>query len=280
MRIDLHTHSTASDGTDAPAQVIAQASAVGLDVVALTDHESTSGWASARTQARLSGIGFVPGIECSAKLGRLSVHVLGYLIDPDNAELTAMTETVRTERHIRADRIIAALSRDFPITVQDVSAQVTGDATIGRPHIADALVARGVVPDRSTAFRTILRPGSPYYASTFAPPPVDVVARIRAAGGVPVLAHPGRGLQSGELDEPEIRRLCDAGLLGIEVWHRENDDAVRARLQSIAEHNGLIPTGSSDFHGTGKPNRLGENTTPEESLERILAAGTGSAASL
>lgn len=279
-RIDIHTHSTASDGTDSPAGVVAAAAEAGVDVLGLTDHESADGWAPAARAASEHGMGFVPGIELSTKLDGASIHVLGYLVDPTHPGLVAEMRRVRDARLIRAHKIIDRLSVDYDITVDDVNAHISDGATVGRPHIADALAAKGIVPDRSAAFRTILHPGSPYYVSTFAPAPLEVVGLIRAAGGVPVLAHPGRARYSGKLTDQVIAELVDGGLAGLEVWHRENPAETREDLLRLAALHGLLVTGSSDYHGTGKPNRIGENTTPEESLERIISEGTGTPASL
>lgn len=279
-KIDLHTHSSASDGTDSPAEVVAAAAVAGLDIVALTDHESADGWGAAGKAAADLGLGFVPGIELSTKLRGASIHMLGYLVDPTHPALAEQMREVRDARLIRARRMIEALSVDYDITVEDVDAQIHDGATVGRPHIADALVAKGIVPDRSTAFYDILHPRSPYYVSTFAPSPLAVVVTVRAAGGVPVLAHPGRAVLSGRLTDEVIAELVDAGLGGLEVWHRENSPEVRQSLLQLADKHGLIVTGSSDFHGEGKPNRIGEFTTPIESLDEIVRQGSGTAPAL
>lgn len=277
-RIDLHTHSTASDGTLTPAEVVDAAVLAGLDVVALTDHESATGWEAARARARETGIGFLPGIELSTKLRGASIHVLGYLVDPTTAELAEEMRRVRDARLVRATQMIDALSADYPLSREDVDAQISDGATVGRPHIADALVAKGIVPDRSAAFAALLHPRSPYYVSTYAPPPDQAIRLIRAAGGVPVLAHPGRAYLSGRLTDAVIADLVDAGLAGVEVWHRENEQPTRAHLLELAKRHGLITTGSSDFHGAGKPNRIGENLTPQAALQQIVGDGTGAAA--
>ncbi len=266
-------HSTCSDGTEAPREVVRQARAAGLGLIALTDHDTVGGWEEAATAARATGMGLVPGAEFSAKQRGRGVHVLGYLFDPTDASLASLMRRVRDDRLGRAERLVANLSRDFPVTWGDVLAQRSGDATIGRPHIADALVAAGLVADRDEAFRGPLHPAGAYYVGHFAPDPIDLVRAIVAAGGVAIIAHPaGRGM----LPDSAIRALIDVGLAGFELGHRENTAAGTAHLREIAEAHGLIVTGSSDYHGAGKPNALGENTTDPAMVARILSAGTGS----
>ncbi len=273
MRIDLHTHSVASDGTERPAEVIASAVAAGLDVVALTDHDSTRGWDEAAQAAAALGIALVRGAELSCRLHGRSVHLLAYLHDPQTPELLAEAEQVRTARVDRARRIVGLLARDMPLTWDDVLAQTGDEATVGRPHIADALVARGHVPDRSAAFDELLATGSPYWVPHYAPDAAQAIRLVLAAGGVPVLAHPGAVLRDAPVSDAEIDALVDAGLAGLEVDHRDNDEAQRARLRAAARRHHLLETGSSDYHGTGKPNRLGENLTSAEVLAEIASRG-------
>lgn len=275
---DLHTHSTESDGTQTPTVVVDEECRAGMRAMALTDHESATGWPEASARARQRGIGFVPGVELSTLLHGRSLHMLGYLIDPSAPRLVASMARVRSSREGRAERMVARLSPRYGITMEDVFAQVHHGATIGRPHIADALVARHVVADRTEAFRTILSPGGPYYVPAEAPSPLDAVRMVVEAGGVPVLAHPGRAVHAGWLPDDMIRELAAEGLAGLEVDHRENPPEVRGRLSSLAEELDLIPTGSSDYHGAGKPNRVGENTTSPRSLARIVARGRGTRA--
>ena len=273
MRIDLHTHSVASDGTEQPAEVVASAAAAGLDVVALTDHDSTRGWVEAGQAARDLGIALVRGAELSCRLHGRSVHLLAYLHDPRTPELLAEAEQVRSARIDRARRIVGLLSRDMPLTWEDVLAQTGDEATVGRPHIADALVARGHVADRSAAFDRLLATGSPYWVPHYAPDAAHAIGLVLAAGGVPVLAHPGAALRGAAVSDAEIEALVEAGLAGLEVDHRDNDDAQRARLRAVARRHDLLETGSSDYHGTGKPNRLGENLTTAEVLAEIVSRG-------
>jgi predicted metal-dependent phosphoesterase TrpH len=271
--IDLHTHSTASDGTDAPGQVMEAAAAAGLAVVALTDHDTAAGWDEAAAAAARTGVALVRGAEISTTSDHISVHMLAYLHDPTHPDLVHELQRTRASRLTRLERMAALLGEDFPITWDDVLAQTSEDATVGRPHLADALVAAGVVATRDEAFATMLRPGTRYYVPHTAPDTVTAVRVIRAAGGVPVFAHPGAAQRGRVVGEDRIEELAAAGLAGLEVDHRDHDDATRARLRDLARTLGLFVTGSSDYHGAGKPNRIGENTTTPGVLEQIEAEG-------
>jgi predicted metal-dependent phosphoesterase TrpH len=275
--IDLHTHSSVSDGTEPPAALVRAAAAAGLDGVALTDHDTTSGWDEAAAAVRELPLTLVPGLELSTRVGYRSVHVLGYLVDPADPGLTAETGRTREGRLSRARRMVDRIGQDHPITWDDVLAQARVGATIGRPHIADALVALGLEPDRSAAFRGILHPASGYYEPHDAPSPLRGVELIRAAGGVPVIAHPAASSRGVVMDEDDLRELVDAGLGGVEVDHRENVAHGKRTLLEWADRYGLFVTGSSDYHGTGKPNRLGEHRTARRSFDAIVAQATGSA---
>lgn len=274
VRIDLHTHSRASDGTDAPARVVADARAAGLDVVALTDHDTTAGWDEAARAATEIGIALVRGTEVSAKAHGISVHVLSYLQDPTATVLTRELDAARESRVHRAERMVELLARDVPITWQDVLDQSRDAVVVGRPHIADALVARGVVPDRSAAFTHLLASGGPYHVHHYAPEAAAPVAAVRAAGGVPVLAHPGADVRGRVVPDAVFDELAEAGLAGLEVHHRDHTPAQVERLLAIAARLDLLVTGSSDYHGDGKPNRLGENLTDPQVLAAIVAEGT------
>ncbi|OZB49277.1 MAG: phosphatase, partial [Cellulomonas sp. 14-74-6] len=192
MRIDLHTHSSASDGTGSPSQVVRDARAAGLDVVGLTDHDTTSGWAEAAHEAERAGVALVRGTEVSALAGGVSVHLLSYLQDPTAPVLADVLARTRDSREHRAERMVARLAAGgVPVTWADVLLQAKDAVAVGRPHIADALVELGVVPDRSTAFVDLLSARGPYYVGYAAPSAVDAVRAVVAAGGVPVFAHPG-----------------------------------------------------------------------------------------
>jgi predicted metal-dependent phosphoesterase TrpH len=273
--VDLHTHSSVSDGTEAPADLIASAVRAGLDTVALTDHDSTAGWAEATAAVVGTGLTLLPGMELSTRFGLDSVHMLGYLFDPEHPGLVAETARLRDSRLHRAERIVERIGADYDLSWGDVLAQASSGATLGRPHIADALVAKGYAVDRSAAFAGILHWRSGYYEPHEAPSPLIGVRLIREAGGVPVIAHPATRGREPNVSSEGFAALVDAGLLGVEVDHRENTTAGKARLLELARRHDLIVTGSSDYHGEGKPNRLGENTTSPDQLERILDAATG-----
>jgi predicted metal-dependent phosphoesterase TrpH len=272
---DLHLHSVVSDGTEAPAEVVAAAHRHGVRTVALTDHDTTSGWAQAAEAATSLGMTFIPGMELSARHEWRSVHVLAYLVDPDDAALRAMTDRIRESRLTRARQMAERIGRDYDLTWDDIAAQTSDGTTVGRPHIADALVARGYVRDRAEAFGGILSPRSDYYVALFAPDPVSAVSLVAGAGGVPIIAHPAG--RAGVLPRPLLKAMLDAGLAGFELGHRENTAEGVRILGRLVEDRDLIVTGSSDYHGHGKPNVPGENTTTDEMVARIIAHATGSA---
>ncbi len=280
MRIDLHTHSRVSDGTQTPTDLVAAAHEAGLDVVGLTDHDITAGWAEAAVEAERLGIGLVRGIEVSTRHRGRGVHLLAYLPDPDDAGLVAELGRIIAGRESRVPGMLARLrALGIPAT-EEAFAEVAGDtAATGRPHVADLLVRLGVVADRDEAFARLLSPGMPAYVDRYAADLVTMIGIVRTAGGVPVVAHPwGRG-SARVLDRTEIGALADAGLVGLEVDHLDHDAEQRATLRAIAGDLGLVVTGSSDHHGTGKvQHHLGVCTTAPDQLERILetAAALGS----
>ncbi|MDQ0849456.1 putative metal-dependent phosphoesterase TrpH [Arthrobacter sp. B3I9] len=278
MKIDLHAHSNVSDGTQTPADVVASAADAGIDAIALTDHDSTDGWAEASQAAREYGVVLVPGMEISCRTAEgISVHLLSYLHDPEHPGLLEEITKAKDARYTRAERMVSLLAEDYPLTWDDVIHHVAPGATLGRPHIADALVAAGVVEDRTEAFSTILTSRSRYYVQHYAPDPALAVELVRAAGGVPVFAHPVASARGRIVGEPIYREMIDAGLAGLEVYHRDNPEEGREFLRGLAKKHGLFVTGSSDYHGAGKPNLLGENVTSPEVLARIEDMGTGSA---
>jgi 3',5'-nucleoside bisphosphate phosphatase len=275
--IDLHAHSSVSDGTERPAALIGSAIVAGLGTVALTDHDSTAGWQEAFSAAAGTGLSVIPGMELSTQDDGRSVHLLAYLFDPLDAGILDETARIRESRLHRAEAIVRRIGMDYPIAWSDVLAQTSDGTTVGRPHIADALVALGIVGDRSAAFADILHPRSGYFQAHYAPDPLQGVRLVRAAGGVPVLAHPGTRGRKGVMPADRLALLVDAGLFGLEIRHRENTESGTERLLELADEFQLAVTGSSDYHGEGKPNRLGENTTEPEVLEQLIASGTGSA---
>lgn len=276
MRIDLHAHSNVSDGTQTPAEVIASAAGAGLDVVALTDHDSTDGWAEASAAARELAVALVPGMEISCRTREgISVHLLSYLHDPAHPGLVEEITKSKDARFTRAERMVSLLAEDYPLSWDDVIHHVAPGATLGRPHIADALVAAGVVEDRSEAFDSILTSHSRYWVQHYAPDPAHAVELVRDAGGVPVFAHPVASSRGRIVGDRTYREMIDAGLAGLEIDHRDNPEEGRVFLRRLAERHGLLVTGSSDYHGAGKPNLLGENLTAPEMLARIEELGTG-----
>ena len=273
-RIDPHTHSTCSDGTDTPTELMAAAARAGLDVVGLTDHDTTAGWAEAAAAVPRCGVTLLRGTEISCAADGAVLHLLAYLFDPEDAALRDVLEHARASRDGRARRMVERLAADYPITWQDVVEQASREATIGRPHIADALVSAGCFPDRSAAFAGPLATDSPYYAPHWAPDPVEACGLVRGAGGVPVAAHP-RAVRRQRRPVPDetFAAMAEAGLAALEVDHRDHDAAGREAARTLARALGLGMSGSSDYHGTGKPNRLGENLMAPELLDRVVGEG-------
>ena len=272
MRIDLHTHSRVSDGTQSPEELVHAAAEAGLDVLGLTDHDTAEGWAEAETAAREAGISLVKGMEISTRHGRRSVHLLAYLPDPGHPRLRAELARIADGRTTRVPAMVELLrAQGIDITEDDVRRATGSSVSSGRPHVADALVTLGVVPDRTAAFDRYLGWGRPAHVDRYAAPLTDAIVAIAEAGGVSVVAHPwGRG-GLGRPDEAAFAELRDLGLSGIEVDHQDHDAATRDRLRAIARNLGLVVTGSSDYHGTGKTDHdLGCNTTAPEEYERLL----------
>jgi 3',5'-nucleoside bisphosphate phosphatase len=268
VRIDLHSHSNASDGTDAPAKVIRRAAAAGVDVLALTDHDTQAGIAEARA-ALPAGLTLVPGMELSCDLGGRSVHLLAYLFDPDDAALNAETDLVRNDRVNRAKGMVTRLAElGTGVTWEQVAA-IADDAVVGRPHIARALAAAGAIADPADAFTDEwIGDGGRAFVDRYAPDLTRAVGLVRAAGGVPVLAHPrspGYGIPDAVIEE-----LAGNGLAGIEVFHFDHDEAERKRLLNLATSLHLITTGGSDDHGSFHASGLGSETTPPEQYERLI----------
>lgn len=268
-RYDLHTHSAFSDGTMSPTAIVAEAAELGLAGIALTDHDTTIGWDEARVAAKAHGIDFVPGVEITTKYDGVSVHLLAYGIDPEHTELFAELARVQQSRVTRAEEMVDRLSADYDIEWQHILDGASEASTIGRPHIADALIARGHFADRGAAFEAILHPGSPYYVRTYAINTVDAIALVAAAGGVSVLAHPAATRQRGPAPLDRVALMHSAGLWGIELDHPENRPEWIPALRDHALQLGLEITGSSDYHGTGKINQLGERNSPAALVERM-----------
>ncbi len=272
---DLHLHSQRSDGTEPPAEVMAAARRHGVRTASLTDHDTTDGWGEAAVAATELGMTFLPGIEVSAKHAGRSVHLLAYLTDPGEPALRAELERIRQSRLTRARTMVERIGRDHPLVWADVLERAPDGATVGRPHIADALVRHGLVADRAAAFAGILSHRSDYYVALYAPTPLNAVRLVVAAGGVAVIAHPAG--RAGLLPAAVLEELFAAGLAGFELGHRENLPDGRRAIERLARAHDLILTGSSDYHGTGKPNLPGEHTTADDMVARIIERGTGSA---
>jgi len=274
MLIDLHTHSDASDGTDTPEQLMAVAAAAKLDVVAITDHDTTAGWDLA-AEALPAGLTLVRGAEFScqhtAENGRrISLHLLGYLFDPDHAALKAERARLQENRLGRGRAIVDNMVADgVPITWERVR-QLAGDGAVGRPHIGRALVEQGVVPDVTAAFSEHLSSRSKYYVPKADSDVFDIVGMIHAAGGVSVFAHPLARRRGSVVDDCVITRLAQAGLAGVEVDHPDHAPADRAHLRDLAADLGLIGTGSSDYHGTNKRTAIADCVTSPDAYEAMV----------
>ena len=275
MRIDLHTHSSASDGTDPPAEVMRRARERGVDVVALTDHDTVAGHAAARAAlAAGPGPALVPGMELSCILAGRSLHLLAYLFDPAHPGLAAEVANIRGDRVRRARVMVGKLAALGAGVTWDQVAAIAGDGVLGRPHIARAMTAAGVISDPAEAFTAEwIGDGGRAYEDKYALGPAEAIALVGDAGGVSVLAHPGT---SGyEVPDEVIARLAAAGLSGVEVWHPEQPPAQRSRARALAGELGLIPTGGSDDHGALTGYRIGCETTPVDSWERLAALASG-----
>ncbi|HEY0165926.1 MAG TPA: PHP domain-containing protein [Jatrophihabitans sp.] len=279
--IDLHAHTTASDGSDTPLELVRNAVAAGLHTLAITDHDTTGGWEEATTAVEQLDVAFtlIRGTEFSCVYDdhgvRISLHLLGYLFDPDAEALKAERARLRESRLGRGEAIVDALvAAGYPISWQQVLDIADGGA-VGRPHIGQALLQAGVVESVTDAFSHLLSSSSPYYVPKLEMPVQVAIELIRQAGGVPVIAHPWARKRGRILDEAALRSLVDSGLLGIEVDHLDHAGADRARLAELTAELGLFATGSSDYHGTRKSVRLGAETTSPQSLRRLLNLATG-----
>jgi len=268
--IDLHTHTTASDGTDSPAELINKALSAGIQTLAITDHDSTSGWTEAIAALR-PPMSLVLGAEISTlTLTGISVHILGLLFDGEDNDLQAMLADSRDTRIPRMRKMVELMASDgIAITMEDVIAATPPGATVGRPHLADALVKNKVVTTRDEAFIDLLHNASKYYVTYAAPTPEDAIIQIRKAGGVAVIAHPFASRRGEVISVSTFTSLVAAGLNGIEVNHRDHSQVEREQLNEIADQLALVKTGSSDYHGNGKLNALGENLTDPAQWERL-----------
>jgi predicted metal-dependent phosphoesterase TrpH len=275
VRADLHSHSTASDGTCPPAEVMRQARAAGLGVIALTDHDTVAGHPAARA-ALPAGLTLVPGMELSCRLDGHSVHLLGYLFDPADPDLAEECERIRDSRLQRAREMVERLAElGVPVTWEQVRA-IAGDGVVGRPHVARAMVEAGVIDTPDQAFGPDwIGDGGRAHVARYALDPARAIALIRAAGGVAVLAHPrARGWM---VPDEVIAGLAAAGLSGVEVWHPDQDRDQRRHLQDLAARLGLVASGGSDDHGELTGYRIGSDTISADACERLLSQATGDA---
>ena len=268
--IDLHTHTNCSDGTDSPRELVNKAIVQGLEVLGISDHDTTSGWKEATETLRGSlKLALGSEISCLTTDG-ISVHMLGLLFDPEHAEMQQVLEETRDGRLPRMRKMIEKMRAEgMDISMADVEQAMPTGATMGRPHLADALVAKKIVKSRDEAFVDLLHNESRFYVSHAAPTPAEAIALIRRAGGVAVIAHPFASHRGQILKVEDFSELVAAGLNGIEVDHRDQNPDERAMLRSIAKELDLVVTGSSDYHGTGKLNSLAENHTHREQWEKL-----------
>ena len=279
MRIDLHTHSDRSDGTLTPTELVRHAADVGVDVLAITDHDCVAGWDEAERAALEAKVTLVRGIEISCRYAGQGVHLLAYLPDPTYEPLAEELQRVLDGRNSRLPSILEQL-RDLGIEI-DISdvRRVAGEAAAtGRPHVADALIDLGVVDDRDQAFAKYLKPGRPAYVDRYAADLSAMIASVGEAGGVTVMAHPWGRHDPSALSLSGFAELKAIGLAGIEVDHQDHSQDTRDRLRRIANELDLVVTGSSDFHGAGKVgHELACNTTAPEQYERLMALATAAA---
>ncbi|MBR5950949.1 MAG: PHP domain-containing protein [Actinomycetaceae bacterium] len=266
--IDTHVHSMCSDGTEAPAEVMRQASMAGLAAIALTDHDTTVGWEEAASRVNAENVALIRGMEVTTRYEGKSVHMLAYLFDPDHEAVHAHSQRLHASRRERIEEMVDNISRDYPITLDDVL-EVAGGQILGRPHIADALIAKGIVEKREDAFKTIISSRGKYYVPNKAPNSCEVIEWVTKAGGKAVFAHPYLATRNMEMLPKFFHDFAEAGLFGVEVNHRDNPEDVRPALREMAQNVGVEVFGSSDYHGAGKPNRLGENVTSPEVVARL-----------
>jgi predicted metal-dependent phosphoesterase TrpH len=268
--IDLHTHTNCSDGTDSPRELVNKAIVQGLEVLGISDHDTTSGWKEA-TESLRGTLKLALGAEISClTTDGVSVHMLGLLFDSEHQEMQQVLEETRDGRLPRMRKMIEKMRAEgMDISMEDVEQAMPAGATMGRPHLADALVAKKIVKSRDEAFVDLLHNESRFYVSHAAPTPVDAIALIRRAGGVAVIAHPFASHRGQVLKAEDFSELVAAGLNGIEVDHRDQNPDERGMLRTIARDLDLVITGSSDYHGTGKLNSLAENHTHREQWEKL-----------
>jgi 3',5'-nucleoside bisphosphate phosphatase len=275
VRADLHSHSSVSDGTEPPAVVIRRAADVGLDIIGLTDHDTVAGHREAAA-ALPAGLTLLSGAELSCRLEGHSVHVLAYLFDTGNDELAGEMAEIRESRLYRARAMVDRLAKlGVPVTWEQVS-EIAGGGVVGRPHIARAMIAAGVVSSIEEAFRPEwIGASGRAYVSRYALDPVKAIRLVSAAGGVTVLAHPRGEVRGWQIPDEVIADLATAGLTGIEVNHPQHDERERGRLSGLALSLGLVASGGSDDHGALTGFRIGTEVAPEGGYEALIRHATG-----
>ena len=266
---DLHTHSTFSDGTQTITQNVAMAVERGLTGVAITDHDTTDGYAEAYAASADTDLEIIPGIEFSAEYEGASLHVLAYFLDPENADLKAELKRLTDTRFRRGELMVEKLQElGYDISFERVR-EIAGDDLIARPHIADAMVEAGIVSETKEAFDRFISDGGIAYVPKHALDPVDSLALIKAAGGVCVLAHPGMWKGNGSVPDALIEQMAADGMVGLEVDHPDHDADQRAYYGTLADRLGLIRTGASDCHGARYGFRLGCDTTDADRVNEL-----------
>ncbi|MGO9140726.1 MAG: PHP domain-containing protein [Streptosporangiaceae bacterium] len=278
IRADLHSHSTASDGTTSPAEVMSRAAAAGLDVIALTDHDTVAGHAEARAALAdlRPGLTLMPGMELSCRLHGHSVHMLAYLFDPADPELGGELAHIRASREDRARAMVRRLQELGVDVSWDQVEAIAAGGVVGRPHIARALAAGGVIASPDEAFSPEwIGPGGRAYVSRYALDPVRAIELVRGAGGVTVLAHPRGASRGWQIPDDQIAMLAAAGLSGVEIDHPQQDQAERSRLRTLAASLGLVASGGSDDHGALTGYRIGTEIAPDDAYQRLVAGATG-----
>lgn len=268
--IDLHAHTNRSDGTDSPRELVNKAISLGISVLGITDHDTTSGWIEAAQTVRGTiALALGSEISCLTDDG-MSVHMLALLFDGEHVQMQTMLGETRDGRLPRMRKMIEKMrTAGIDISMEDVEFARPVGATLGRPHLADALVNKGIIKSRDEAFRGMLNNDSAFYVSHAAPTPVEAIRMIRNAGGVAVIAHPFASHRGEILTAADFTELVEAGLHGVEVDHRDQNPDERAMLRIIARELGLVITGASDYHGNGKLNLLGEYQTAPEQWEKL-----------
>jgi predicted metal-dependent phosphoesterase TrpH len=267
--IDLHSHTTASDGQHSPDELLAMAAAAGVTVLAVTDHDTVAGLAAAQAAASARGLQLVPGIELSAFVLGREAHILGHFLDPEDPDISRFADKLRTEREQRMEQMVEKMRKlGFPVRMQDVYA-IADKAHLGRPHLARVLVEKGWCVDTQEAFDRFLGDGRPAWVDRYRLEGADAIRLIRNAGGTATLAHPG----TSKMNKMEVQVLAREGLAGLEVNHSDHNPSVREKYLALAREFELVPTAGSDFHGEKvAPNRhLGTASMPPELFDKLRA---------